>query len=224
MIPRTQNFFRSLPEPIDRSSHAQRSAKLKYVYLRALANVDIQLSPSEWTSEVLCPKSAAMNTTCCWQISQAFGAAALTYGSAAGPKVLIRLDDERWRRRWSNSCNKRWSGMELKTSSSPGCFGIFSHGSVAGISEALQENPGFRYYLSRNKQVMCMCAAAFAKMSNGLRTLVCRGSIGPGATNMVTGAAPVPFNRLPVLLLPGDIFARRIGTGYRSHLGTIRWN
>jgi 3D-(3,5/4)-trihydroxycyclohexane-1,2-dione acylhydrolase (decyclizing) len=90
-----------------------------------------------------------------------------------------------------------------------GCFGIFGHGNVAGIGEALQENPEFPYYLCRNEQAMVHTAAAFAKMSNRLRALVCTSSIGPGATNMLTGAAGATINRLPVLLLPGDIFARR---------------
>lgn len=90
-----------------------------------------------------------------------------------------------------------------------GCLGIFGHGNVAGIGEALQENPDFRYYLCRNEQAMVHTAAAFAKMSNRLRTLVCTSSIGPGATNMLTGAAAATVNRIPVLLLPGDIFARR---------------
>src|SRR5579859_6683155 len=90
-----------------------------------------------------------------------------------------------------------------------GCFGIFGHGNVAGIGEALQQNSDFPYYLCRNEQAMVHTAAAFAKMSNRLRTLVCTTSIGPGATNMVTGAALATINRLPVLLLPGDIFARR---------------
>src|SRR3982075_4259736 len=90
-----------------------------------------------------------------------------------------------------------------------GCFGIFGHGNVAGIGQALQENLDFPYYLCRNEQAMVHTAAGFAKMSNRLRTLVCTSSIGPGATNMVTGAAGATINRLPVLLLPGDIFARR---------------
>src|SRR6266704_1304846 len=90
-----------------------------------------------------------------------------------------------------------------------GCFGIFGHGNVAGIGEALQENPDFRYYLCRNEQAMVHTASAFAKMTNRLRALVCTSSIGPGATNMVTGAAAATINRVPVLLLPGDIFARR---------------
>src|SRR5271155_2943839 len=90
-----------------------------------------------------------------------------------------------------------------------GCFGIFGHGNVAGVGQALQQNPDFPYYLCRNEQAMVHTAAAFAKMSNRLRTLACTTSIGPGASNMVTGAAVATINRVPVLLLPGDIFARR---------------
>ena len=90
-----------------------------------------------------------------------------------------------------------------------GCFGIFGHGNVAGLGEALLEHPSFPYYLCRNEQAMVHTAVGFAKTSNRLRTLVCTTSIGPGATNMVTGAATATVNRLPVLLLPGDIFARR---------------
>ena len=90
-----------------------------------------------------------------------------------------------------------------------GCFGIFGHGNVAGMGQALQQYPDFRYYQTRNEQAMVHTAAAYAKHSNRLRTLACTSSIGPGATNMVTGAATATINRLPVLLLPGDIFARR---------------
>jgi len=90
-----------------------------------------------------------------------------------------------------------------------GCFGIFGHGNVAGIGQALQQYPDFRYYQTRNEQAMVHTAAAYAKMKNRLQTFVCTTSIGPGATNMVTGAAGATINRLPVLLLPGDIFARR---------------
>ena len=90
-----------------------------------------------------------------------------------------------------------------------GCLGIFGHGIVAGVGEGLQEHPDFRYYQVRNEQAAVHVAAGFAKMSNRLRTLACLSSIGPGATNMVTGAAGATINRLPVLLLPGDIFARR---------------
>ena len=90
-----------------------------------------------------------------------------------------------------------------------GCLGIFGHGNVAGIGQALEQDTGLRYYLFRNEQAMVHAATAFAKASFRMRALVCTSSIGPGATNMVTGAATATVNRLPVLLLPGDIFARR---------------
>ena len=90
-----------------------------------------------------------------------------------------------------------------------GCLGIFGHGNVAGLGQALEQDPGLPYYLFRNEQAMVHAAAAFAKTSNRLRCLACTTSIGPGATNMVTGAAVATINRLPVLLLPGDTFARR---------------
>jgi 3D-(3,5/4)-trihydroxycyclohexane-1,2-dione acylhydrolase (decyclizing) len=90
-----------------------------------------------------------------------------------------------------------------------GCFGIFGHGNVAGMGQALEQDPGLRYYLFRNEQAMVHAAVAFAKATFRMRTMVCTSSIGPGATNMVTGAALATINRLPVLLLPGDIFARR---------------
>src|SRR5256712_10648891 len=89
-----------------------------------------------------------------------------------------------------------------------GCFGIFGHGNVSGIGQALQQMPEFRYYQSRNEQAQVHVAIGFAKMKNRMQTLVCTSSIGPGATNMLTGAATATINRLPVLLLPGDIFAR----------------
>jgi 3D-(3,5/4)-trihydroxycyclohexane-1,2-dione acylhydrolase (decyclizing) len=90
-----------------------------------------------------------------------------------------------------------------------GVWGIFGHGNVAGIGQALHQDPEFRYYQTRNEQAMVHTATAFAKMNNRLRTFACTSSIGPGATNMLTGAATATINRLPVLLLPGDIFARR---------------
>jgi 3D-(3,5/4)-trihydroxycyclohexane-1,2-dione acylhydrolase (decyclizing) len=91
-----------------------------------------------------------------------------------------------------------------------GVFGIFGHGNVAGIGQALHEQRGaLRYYLARNEQAMVHTAAAYAKMHNRLRTLACTTSIGPGATNMITGAAGATINRVPVLLLPGDLFAGR---------------
>jgi len=90
-----------------------------------------------------------------------------------------------------------------------GCFGIFGHGCVGGVGQALQENPDFRYRQTRNEQAMVHASVAYAKTKNRLQTFACLSSIGPGATNMVTGAATATVNRLPVLLLPGDIFARR---------------
>ena len=90
-----------------------------------------------------------------------------------------------------------------------GVWGIFGHGCLAGVGQALQENPDFPYYLCRNEQGAVHAATAFAKASNRLRAFACVSSIGPGATNMITGAATATINRLPVLLLPGDIFARR---------------
>src|SRR5215831_10842178 len=90
-----------------------------------------------------------------------------------------------------------------------GCFGIFGHGNVCGMGQALEQDPDLRYYLCRNEQAMVHTAAAFAKSAFRMRTLACTSSIGPGATNMITGAAAATINRIPVLLLPGDIFARR---------------
>jgi len=89
------------------------------------------------------------------------------------------------------------------------CFGIFGHGCVSGVGQALQQYPQFRYYQTRNEQAMVHVSAAYAKMKNRMQTFACLSSIGPGATNMITGAAVATTNHLPVLLLPGDIFARR---------------
>jgi 3D-(3,5/4)-trihydroxycyclohexane-1,2-dione acylhydrolase (decyclizing) len=90
-----------------------------------------------------------------------------------------------------------------------GCLGIFGHGIVAGVGEGLLENPDFRYYMTRNEQASVHIAIAYAKMKNRLGTFACLSSIGPGATNMITGAACASINRLPVLIIPGDIFAKR---------------
>jgi len=89
-----------------------------------------------------------------------------------------------------------------------GCFGIFGHGNVAGVGQALLQHPDLlRYHQGRNEQAMVHAAVAYARMRNRLGALVCTSSIGPGATNMVTGAALATINRLPVLLVPGDVFA-----------------
>src|ERR687894_770879 len=91
-----------------------------------------------------------------------------------------------------------------------GCFGIFGHGNVAGVGQALLEyEDDLTYYQARNEQAMVHAATAYARHKNRLQTLACTSSIGPGATNMVTGAALATINRLPVLLLPGDVFASR---------------
>ncbi|MDQ3767646.1 MAG: 3D-(3,5/4)-trihydroxycyclohexane-1,2-dione acylhydrolase (decyclizing) [Actinomycetota bacterium] len=91
-----------------------------------------------------------------------------------------------------------------------GCFGIFGHGNVAGVGQALhQAGDRLRYHQARNEQAMVHTAAGYARMKNRLATFACTSSIGPGATNMVTGAAAATINRLPVLLLPGDVFASR---------------
>jgi 3D-(3,5/4)-trihydroxycyclohexane-1,2-dione acylhydrolase (decyclizing) len=91
-----------------------------------------------------------------------------------------------------------------------GCLGIFGHGNVAGIGEALYESPELlEFHQAHNEQGMVHTAAGYARMRNRLGTLACTTSIGPGATNMVTGAALATVNRLPVLLLPGDVFASR---------------
>ncbi|HEY6749598.1 MAG TPA: thiamine pyrophosphate-binding protein, partial [Mycobacteriales bacterium] len=96
-----------------------------------------------------------------------------------------------------------------------GCFGIFGHGNVAGIGQALLEaellSPGaLPYVTARNEQGMVHAAAGYARMRNRLSTWACTASIGPGSSNMLTGAALATINRLPVLLLPSDVFATRV--------------
>ena len=92
----------------------------------------------------------------------------------------------------------------------PGVFGIFGHGNVAGLGQAFYEyGQDLTYYQTRNEQSMVHTAIGFAKANHRMATLACTSSIGPGATNMVTGAATATINRLPVLLLPSDYFATR---------------
>ncbi|HRG56010.1 MAG TPA: thiamine pyrophosphate-binding protein, partial [Lacunisphaera sp.] len=92
-----------------------------------------------------------------------------------------------------------------------GVAGIFGHGNVTGLGQALEEFGGksLPFYQPKNEQAMVHMAIAYAKTRQCLGTLACTSSVGPGATNMVTGAATATINRLPVLLLPGDIFANR---------------
>ena len=91
-----------------------------------------------------------------------------------------------------------------------GVWAIFGHGNVAGLGEALHgERNAIRTYRGHNEQTMCHAATAFAKQSNRRRAMAVTSSIGPGATNMVTAAALAHVNRLPLLLIPGDVFAGR---------------
>ncbi|WP_248961609.1 3D-(3,5/4)-trihydroxycyclohexane-1,2-dione acylhydrolase (decyclizing) [Sphaerisporangium perillae] len=118
-------------------------------------------------------------------------------------QALVRFLAEQWSER---------DGVEQRLIE--GCFGIFGHGNVAGIGQALAERGAglgdpLPYYLARNEQAMVHTVVGFAKTRNRLSTFACTTSIGPGATNMVTGAALATINRIPVLLLPGDIFATR---------------
>ncbi|NMH96948.1 3D-(3,5/4)-trihydroxycyclohexane-1,2-dione acylhydrolase (decyclizing) [Pseudonocardia acidicola] len=99
----------------------------------------------------------------------------------------------------------------------PGCFGIFGHGNVAGVGQALLEahavgSADLPYYLARNEQGMVHAAVGYARMRNRLQALACTASIGPGSTNMLTGAALATTNRIPVLLLPSDVFATRVAS------------
>ncbi|MFE0876487.1 3D-(3,5/4)-trihydroxycyclohexane-1,2-dione acylhydrolase (decyclizing) [Streptomyces smyrnaeus] len=96
----------------------------------------------------------------------------------------------------------------------PGAWGIFGHGNVAGLGQALlqaavAEEADLPYYLARNEQGMVHAAVAYAKMRDRLSAFACTASTGPGSTNMLTGAALATTNRLPVLLLPSDMFATR---------------
>ena len=98
-----------------------------------------------------------------------------------------------------------------------GCFGIFGHGNVAGVGQALLQahqtgEADLPYYQARNEQAMVHASVGFARMRNRLQAFACTASIGPGSTNMVTGAALATINRLPVLLLPSDLFATRVAS------------
>jgi 3D-(3,5/4)-trihydroxycyclohexane-1,2-dione acylhydrolase (decyclizing) len=97
----------------------------------------------------------------------------------------------------------------------PGTFGIFGHGNVAGVGQALLEvadSGDMPYHLARNEQGMVHAAVGFSRMRNRLQAMACTASIGPGSTNMLTGAALATTNRIPVLLLPSDVFATRVAS------------
>ena len=102
-----------------------------------------------------------------------------------------------------------------------GCWGIFGHGNVAGVGQALLEREVaagegraeghvLRYHQARNEQAMVHASVGYARQRDRLAAFACTASVGPGATNMLTGAALATVNRLPVLLLPGDVFATRV--------------
>jgi 3D-(3,5/4)-trihydroxycyclohexane-1,2-dione acylhydrolase (decyclizing) len=93
----------------------------------------------------------------------------------------------------------------------PGIFGIFGHGNVCGLGPALEEDAGreLPFHQPKNEQAMVHAAIGYARASNLLSTLACTASIGPGSTNLLTGAASATVNRVPVLLLPSDTFANR---------------
>jgi 3D-(3,5/4)-trihydroxycyclohexane-1,2-dione acylhydrolase (decyclizing) len=92
----------------------------------------------------------------------------------------------------------------------PAIFGIFGHGNAAGVGQALAAHEGgVRYIQGKNEQAMVQAAIGFAKAHDRLSTLAVTTSIGPGAANLVAGAGTATVNRIPVLLLPGDVFARR---------------
>ncbi len=98
-----------------------------------------------------------------------------------------------------------------------GCFGIFGHGNVAGLGQALLQseidNPGeLRYHQGRNEQAMVHIAVGYARQKDRLETFAVTASVGPGSSNLLTGAALATINRIPVLLLPSDIFATRVSS------------
>jgi 3D-(3,5/4)-trihydroxycyclohexane-1,2-dione acylhydrolase (decyclizing) len=115
-----------------------------------------------------------------------------------------------------------------------GTFGIFGHGNVAGVGQALLQAQRTRrmgnvaadmpYHLARNEQAMVHAAVGYARMKNRLSTMACTASIGPGSTNMLTGAALATVNRIPVLLLPSDVFATRVASPVLQELEDPRSN
>ena len=105
----------------------------------------------------------------------------------------------------------------------PAIFGIFGHGNVLGLAQALeQDGEELPLYQPKNEQAMVHTALGFAKATRRLSTLACTASIGPGATNMLTGAATATINRLPVLLLPTDTFANAPARGRCSSSSSTR--
>ncbi|POX50604.1 thiamine pyrophosphate-binding protein [Streptomyces sp. Ru72] len=109
----------------------------------------------------------------------------------------------------------------------PGVWGIFGHGNVAGLGQALLQaavtgEADLPYYLARNEQGMVHASVAYAEMRDRLATFACTASTGPGSTNMIAGAALATTNRIPVLLLPSDMFATRVADPVLQQLEDTR--
>ena len=120
-------------------------------------------------------------------------------------QAVVRFLANQWSER-DGECQKLFAG----------CFGIFGHGNVAGVGQALLQNEladgeeHLPYVLARNEQAMVHTAVGYARQKDRLQTWVCTASVGPGSTNMLTGAALATINRIPVLLLPSGTFATRV--------------
>jgi len=122
--------------------------------------------------------------------------------------TTIRLTAAQAAVRWLGQQFVEVDGVEVPFFA--GCWAIFGHGNVAGLGEALQgAQEALPTYRAHNEQGMAHAAIAYAKQLRRQRAMVCTTSIGPGATNMVTAAALAHVNRLPVLFLPGDVYASR---------------
>ncbi len=128
--------------------------------------------------------------------------------TATSPRDTVRLTTAQALARFLQG---QWSERDgVRRRVIPGVFGIFGHGNLLGLGQALEEEgTDLPFYQGKNEQAMVHVAIGYAKASNRLSTLACTASIGPGSTNMVTGAATATINRLPVLLLAADTFANR---------------
>ena len=128
--------------------------------------------------------------------------------AAAGGGDVVRLTVGQAIVRWLQAQHSERDGRRQRAI--PAAFGIFGHGNALGLGQAfVQEGGGLPLHQPKNEQAMVHAAIGYAKASRRLATLACTASIGPGATNMLTGAATATVNRLPVLLLPADTFANR---------------
>ena len=137
------------------------------------------------------------------------------HGGAARPAGTVRLTVAQALVRFLAAQHAERDGIRERLI--PGAFGIFGHGNVAGLGQALLQNAAdpaqgeapMPFHMARNEQNMVHTAVAYARTKNRLQTFACTASIGPGSTNMLTGAALATIDRIPVLLLPSDIFATR---------------